>query len=117
MLMFYDEGNLVPNITYMPTIRAGIGVLRRRQLVIRPLWTDILCRINQSKKLDKSLYHPIQNIRKAKFLDQLDFSLQTNGQEPVLKQLQQGRVEAATLLSRSRKSETTLIHFGKLAKE
>ena len=88
MLTFYDESNLVPNITYMPTIRAGIGVLRIRQLVIRPLWTDILYRINQSKKLDKSLYHPIQNIRKGKFLDQLDFSLQTNGQEPVLKQLQ-----------------------------
>ena len=88
MLTFYDEGNLVPNITYMPSIRAGIGVLRIRQLVIRPLWTDILYRINQSKKLDKSLYHPIQNIRKGKILDQLDFSLQTNGQEPVLKQLQ-----------------------------
>ena len=54
MLTFYDESNLVPNITYVPTIRAGIGVLRIRRLVI-----NILYRINQSKTLDKS-----------KFLDQ-----------------------------------------------
>ena len=118
MLTFYDESNLVPNITYVPTIRAGIGVLRIRRLVIRRLVINILYRINQSKTLDKSKFldqfvSSNPEHKKSQIFGPIRFSLQTNGQEPVLKQLQQGRVEAATLLSRSRKSESTFIHVGK----
>ena len=78
MLTFYDESNLVPNITYVPTIRAGIGVLRIRRLVIRRLVINILYRINQSKTSDKGkLLDQID--KKNQVLDQIDFFVKSMG--------------------------------------